>query len=137
MSSYEDRPFYDTGFTTPERAEELHVERLEKQKIDKITDDIARRVQRKPRKHSRVRDFESDRDHVDEMAALPPDFVDEPYDGEPMVDPRSEALVLARRALTKSMAEKLGGADSIRYRIWLERYNREHPLPGFDQPKGA
>jgi hypothetical protein len=83
----------------------------------------------------RTRDFESDRDHADEMAALPPNFVEEPDKGEPIENPKFVARLGARRALTASMAEKLG-KDSPQYRIWLARYNEEHPLD-IEQQRGA
>lgn len=137
MSSHEDDQFYSLGFTAPEVSEDLHAQRLQRQKIDQVTDTIRRRDSRRVRRVPRVRDFESDRDHADELAALPEGFVDEPYDGEPIENPRLIAHMLARRALTKSKAEQLGGKDSPQYRIWLARYNQEHPLPDINHPKGA
>lgn len=137
MRSHEDDPFYNLGFTMPEVAEEFRAQRLESQKIDQVTDEIRRKSSRRPRRVSRVRDFEGDRDHADEMAALPEGFQDEPYDGEPIENPRLVAHMLARRAFTRSMAERLGGEDTPQYRIWLANYNEKHPLPEINQHMGA
>lgn len=136
MSSREDDSFYSLGYTTPEAGEGFHVAQLEHQKLDKRTDEIQRRKKHKPRRPSSVLDFENDRDHADEMAAEPRDFVDEPYDGEPFDNPRMVTRILARRALTKSMAERFGGGDSPQYLIWRDNYNKKHPLPDADQSKG-
>lgn len=137
MSSHESEAFVDLGYTPDEDKDRLHAERLARQKIDKVTDDKQRRAARKRRPSGSVRSFESDRDHTDEMAVLPPGFTEEPYDGETILDAKQMTHLIARRALTKSWAEKLGGENSREYRIWQERYNKAHPLPGADQPKGA
>lgn len=125
MNAREDSPFYEIGYTTPEQGEEFRAAHLEKQKVSN-TSAKQRKVGR--RAVRRVRDYESDRDYVDMLAALPEDFVDEPDEGEPIENPRLVAHVIARRAKTRQKAEELG-ADSIEFRIWLEKYNRDHPLP--------
>lgn len=136
MSSHEDSPFYDSGYTTPDQGEEFHVARLEKQQIDKVSTEIGRRAARKTRPSGHVQDFENDGYHADEMAAFPPDFVDEPYDGDPIEEPRLVARIIARRNHEKSVREQFG-VDSPEYSR-LQRYNNEHPLlPDVDHPKGA
>jgi hypothetical protein len=130
MSTHEDSPFYDIGYTTPDEAEEFHSARLEAQKIDKVTrSQQQRNLGKAAFRRTAVRDYESDRDYIDEMAALPPDFEEEPYEGEPIDNPRAVAHIIARRAKTRHMAEQLG-ANSAEYRIWLAEYNKNHPLPG-------
>jgi len=123
-----DDQFYSLGFTTPEQMDEIQEDHPRTHRRPRKMGQVARR--------SSVHDYESDGDHP-EMEDLPAGHVEKPYDGPHFDDPRMAARVIARRELTKSKAQELGGENSIQYRIWFERYSKEHPLLAADQPKGA
>jgi len=128
MTNREDDSFYSLGFTTPEQMDDIREDHPHPSRR-------LRRLGRATRSYS-VTDSENDRDHAESMAALPRDFKDEPYDGPPMDNPILVAHIEARRSMTQRWADELG-ADSPEYQRRVAAYNRKHPLPGFDQQKGA
>lgn len=123
-------PYTDLGNSSPDEAEDLYVERLNRQQIDKVTDKKRREANRSHRRRSSVRDFESDRDHIDAMAEIPLGFVDESEDDLhadlPPGTGKLLARVIARRALMQGIINDTED-DEAQRRARIRAFNDTHP----------
>lgn len=121
--------FLDLGYTSPDDGENLHIARLAAQKIDKVTDDQARRTARRAPRRPGTRDFENDADYADEMSKIPPDleYKEEEKDPQLPIDAGHQAAHALGRELAIARIKRETGDDPVLFQARLRVYDEKHP----------